>query len=68
MAENGQKPPDHSTPQQAWDSRAPTVPLKVSWLQPEDISPMAVFIASDAAALITGAEFEVDAGDSAKDI
>lgn len=68
MAENGQKPPDHPTPQEAWDSRAPTVPLKIGWLQPEDISPMAVFLASDAAALITGAEFEVDAGDSAKDI
>ena len=68
MAENGQKPPDHPAPQEAWDSRAPTVPLKVGWLQPEDISPMAVFLASDAAALVTGAEFEVDAGDSAKDI
>jgi NAD(P)-dependent dehydrogenase (short-subunit alcohol dehydrogenase family) len=42
--------------------------MKIGWLQPEDISPMAVFLASDAAALITGAEFEVDAGDSAKDI
>jgi NAD(P)-dependent dehydrogenase (short-subunit alcohol dehydrogenase family) len=68
MAENGQKPPDHPTPQQAWDSRAPTVPLKVGWLQPEDISPAAVFLASDAAAMVTGAEFEVTAGDSAKDI
>ena len=68
MAENGQKPPEHPSPQEAWDSRAPTVPLKIGWLQPEDISPMAVFLASDAAALITGAEFEVDAGDSAKDI
>ncbi len=68
MAENGQKPPEHPTPQEAWNNRAPTVPLKVGWLQPEDISPMAVFLASDAAALITGAEFEVDAGDSAKDI
>ncbi|HEX4481056.1 MAG TPA: SDR family NAD(P)-dependent oxidoreductase, partial [Rudaea sp.] len=68
MAENGQKPPEHPTPQEAWDSRAPTVPMKIGWLQPEDISPMAVFLASDAAALITGAEFEVDAGDSAKDI
>src|ERR1700761_8020437 len=28
MAENGQKPPNNPTPQQAWDSRAPTVPLK----------------------------------------
>ncbi len=68
MAENGRTPPEHPSPQEAWDSRAPTVPLKIGWLQPEDISPMAVFLASDAAALITGAEFEVDAGDSAKDI
>jgi hypothetical protein len=37
------------TPQQAWDTRAPTVPLKVGWLQPDDISPAAVFLASDAA-------------------
>src|SRR6202020_1632111 len=46
MAENGQKPPDHPTPQQAWDVRAPTVPLRVGWLQPGDISPAAVFLAS----------------------
>jgi NAD(P)-dependent dehydrogenase (short-subunit alcohol dehydrogenase family) len=68
MAETGQKPPDKPTPQQAWNVRAPTVPLKVGWLQPEDISPVAVFLASDAAAMVTGAEYEVTAGDSAKDI
>ena len=68
MAENGQKPPANPTPQQAWDSRAPTVPLKVGWLQPDDISPAAVFLASDAAAMVTGAEYEVTGGDSAKDI
>ena len=51
------------------DERAPDrVPLKVGWLQPDDISPAAVFLASDAAALVTGAEYEVTAGDSAKDI
>ena len=37
------------------------------WLQPDDISPVAVFLASDAANLVTGAEYEVTAGDSAKD-
>ena len=68
MAENGQKPPDSPTPQQAWDVRSPTVPMKVGWLQPDDISPVAVFLASDAANLVTGAEYEVTAGDSAKDI
>ena len=59
---------DHPTPQQAWDVRAPTIPLKVGWLQPDDISPAAVFLASDAAAMVTGAEYEVTGGDSAKNI
>lgn len=68
MGETGQKPPANPTPQQAWDVRAPTVPLKVGWLQPDDISPVAVFLASDAAAMVTGAEYEVTADDSAKDI
>ena len=68
MAETGRTPPDHPTPQQAWDVRAPTIPLKVGWLQPDDISPAAVFLASDAAAMVTGAEYEVTGGDSAKDI
>jgi NAD(P)-dependent dehydrogenase (short-subunit alcohol dehydrogenase family) len=66
-SEEGQQIAD-PTPQQAWDIRAPTVPLKVGWLQPDDISPAAVFLASDAAAMVTGAEFEVTGGDSAKDI
>jgi NAD(P)-dependent dehydrogenase (short-subunit alcohol dehydrogenase family) len=68
MAETGRTPPEKPTPQEAWDWRAPTVPLKVGWLQPDDISPAAVFLASDAAAMVTGAEFEVTGGDSAKDI
>jgi len=68
MGETGQKPSGDPTPQQAWDVRAPTVALKVGWLQPDDISPAAVFLASDAAAMVTGAEYEVTGGDSAKDI
>jgi NAD(P)-dependent dehydrogenase (short-subunit alcohol dehydrogenase family) len=68
MAETGQKPPSNPIPLQAWDVRAPTVPLKVGWLQPDDISPAAVFLASDAANMVTGAEYEVTGGDSAKDV
>ena len=68
MAEQGRTPPENPTPQEAWDSRAPTVPLKVGWLQAEDISPAAVFLASDAAAMVTGAEYQVTGGDSAKDV
>ncbi len=61
-------PPANPTAQEAWDVRAHTVPLRVGWLQAEDISPAAVFLASDAAAMVTGAEYEVTGGDSAKDV
>ena len=66
IGETGRKAPAHPTPQEAWDIRAPTVPLRVGWLQPDDISPAAVFLASDAANMVTGAEYEVTGGDSAK--
>jgi NAD(P)-dependent dehydrogenase (short-subunit alcohol dehydrogenase family) len=60
------KPNGQLTPQEAWDRRAATMPLGVGWVQAEDISPAAVFLASDAAAMITGSEIEVTGGDSAK--
>jgi NAD(P)-dependent dehydrogenase (short-subunit alcohol dehydrogenase family) len=68
IGETGRPKDDHPSPQKAWDIRAPTVPLKVGWLEPDDISPAAVFLASDAANMVTGAEYEVTGGDSAKDI
>jgi NAD(P)-dependent dehydrogenase (short-subunit alcohol dehydrogenase family) len=68
IGETRANPPEHPSKQETWDARAPTVPLKVGWLQPEDISPVAVFLASDAAAMVTGADYEVTAGDSAKGI
>ena len=68
MAEDNRPPPAHPTPQEAWDARKPTLAMKVGWLQPEDIAPAAVFLASDAAAMVTGAEFEVTGGDSAKNV
>ena len=68
IGETGRPAPEHPSPQDAWDIRAATVPLKVGWLQPDDISPAAVFLASDAANMVTGAEYEVTGGDSAKDI
>ncbi len=49
----------------AFAARGKGEALQVGWLQTSDISPMAVFLASDAAAMITGAEFEVTGGDSA---
>jgi NAD(P)-dependent dehydrogenase (short-subunit alcohol dehydrogenase family) len=67
IGETGQKAPNPS-PQQAWDVRVATMPLRVGWLQPDDISPAAVFLASNAANMVTGAEYEVTGGDSAKSV
>jgi NAD(P)-dependent dehydrogenase (short-subunit alcohol dehydrogenase family) len=61
-------PPKDPGEAETWNNRAPRVPLKVAWLRPEDVSPTAVFLASDAAAMITGAEFEITAGDSARSV
>ena len=68
IGETGRPKEDRPSLQKAWDIRAATIPLKVGWLQPDDISPAAVFLASDAANMVTGAEYEVTGGDSAKDI
>ncbi len=68
IGETRANPPANPTPEEAWDARAHTVPLRVGWLQPEDVSPAAVFLASDAAAMVTGAEYEVTGGDSAKNV
>ncbi|MBZ6078196.1 SDR family NAD(P)-dependent oxidoreductase [Microvirga puerhi] len=68
IAETQSNPPEHPTAKQAWDARKVQVPLKVGWLRPEDISPAAVFLASDAAAMVTGAEYEVTGGDSAHNV
>ena len=49
----------------AFQARAKGEALQVGWLQVTDISPMAVFLASEGAAMITGGDFEVTGGDSA---
>jgi hypothetical protein len=49
-------------PQQAWHVHAPT-PLKVGWLQPNNISPVAVFLAFNVAPTMTSAEYKAAGGD-----
>jgi NAD(P)-dependent dehydrogenase (short-subunit alcohol dehydrogenase family) len=40
-------------------------PLGVPWIQPEDVAPVVVFLASDDARMVSGATYDVTAGDSA---
>ena len=40
-------------------------PLGVPWLEPEDVAPVVVFLASDAARMVSGATYDVTGGDSA---
>ena len=41
-------------------------PLGVPWIDPEDVAPVVVFLASDAARMVSGATHDVTAGDSAR--
>ncbi|MBK4738850.1 SDR family NAD(P)-dependent oxidoreductase [Noviherbaspirillum pedocola] len=41
-------------------------PMHIPWLQPQDIAPVALFLASDEAYRISGATYDVTAGDSAR--
>ncbi|GAA3764243.1 SDR family NAD(P)-dependent oxidoreductase [Terriglobus aquaticus] len=43
-------------------------PLRVPWIDPDDIAPTVVFLASEAARMISGASFAVTAGDSANNL
>ncbi len=41
-------------------------PLGVPWIEASDVTPIVVFLASDAARMVSGSTYEVTAGDSAK--
>lgn len=57
--------PAEPTEEQAAKVLAPGNPLGRPWMSPESIAPAVVFLASDEAALVTGATYDVTAGQSA---
>ena len=64
----GQSPTGLSTAAEEEEARKILVtrtPLGVPWLEPEDVAPVVVFLASDAARMVSGATHDVTGGDSA---
>lgn len=50
---------------QAEEALIKKTPLGVPWIEPEDVAPVVVFLASDEARMVSGSAYEVTAGDSA---
>jgi NAD(P)-dependent dehydrogenase (short-subunit alcohol dehydrogenase family) len=51
--------------QAAREILAARTPLGVPWIEPEDVAPVVVFLASKAGRMASGSTFEITAGDSA---
>jgi NAD(P)-dependent dehydrogenase (short-subunit alcohol dehydrogenase family) len=67
LAEAGQTPsgdPEQDEPA-AIEALKTKTPLGVPWLEAEDVAPVVVFLASDAARMVSGTSFAATGGDSA---
>lgn len=51
--------------QAAEEQKVKETPLGVPWIEPDDVAPVVVFLASDDARMVTGATYDVTAGSSA---
>ena len=60
---SGNESTDEKAAQEALTSSSP---LRVPWIDPNAVAPVVVFLASDAARMVSGSTYEVTAGDSAK--
>src|ERR1700678_216693 len=55
----------HKDEETAKESLQTKSPLGIPWIEPEDIAPAVVFLASEAARMVSGATYDVTGGDSA---
>jgi NAD(P)-dependent dehydrogenase (short-subunit alcohol dehydrogenase family) len=66
LEESGKQPNGSSgSEKEARKILAARSPLGVPWIEPDDVAPVVVFLASDAARMISGATYDVTGGDSA---
>ena len=49
----------------AASSKQKKAPLGVAWIEPEDVAPLVVFLASEEARMVSGTSFAATGGDSA---
>ncbi len=62
----GGKDPSQPNPEPAMqEAQAKKTPLGVPFVEPEDVAPVVVFLASDEARMVSGATYDVTGGDSA---
>jgi NAD(P)-dependent dehydrogenase (short-subunit alcohol dehydrogenase family) len=66
LKEQGKKVEGTPTEEEVIAARVPTSVMKIPWMQPDEVAPAVVFLASDAANRVTGATYDATAGDSAK--
>jgi NAD(P)-dependent dehydrogenase (short-subunit alcohol dehydrogenase family) len=66
LEDSGRSPTGSSADEaQAQKILAARTPLGVPWIEPEDVAPVVLFLASDAARMVSGATYDVTGGDSA---
>jgi NAD(P)-dependent dehydrogenase (short-subunit alcohol dehydrogenase family) len=67
LDDGGRSPAGSSADEeQARKVLAARTPLGLPWIAPEDVAPVVLFLASDAARMVSGATYDVTAGDSAR--
>ncbi len=66
LKEAGKEPKDNPTEQDVIAARLPQSVMGIPWMQPDEVAPAVVFLCTDAANRVTGATYDMTAGDSVK--